>query len=827
MLFGMQLRDSGVKRYPIRIRPRIIQYAITLVLTKHDPAYIKSLRDKLTQAYPLHQEVENTKRHREAITYIYYPSEFNWLEFLPMCTAFLLLFIYVYFSVRKIDLFKSRIVVATSAVVTVLSSLLMTLGLCFFFGLTISMQSRGVLPYLIMLFGLENVLVITKSVVSTDDKFDVKIRIAQGLSKEGWSISKTLLTEITILTIGLVTFVPVIQEFCIFAIVGLISDFIMQMLLFSTVLAMNIRRIEFSNLAKHSSVPDMTRRVPYRYVQQSPTSAATANQTTSTMNRSRSHPKFTNAAADSMQATDVVAAAKTMEIQTKKIPKRIKIVNFWARTRFFQRAFMLWMTVWIFSIIYNSDIFEHIFVMETRHHANETTDAASSIVQPLASTNDTDETVKIVDGVPFTNEKINVPTEGVQSQQKTAYFDEAHYNLTEQLNKLKHPDVHTNMHLSNFHWSSILKQYNISMSGKYVTILPSIRLSHAVSADEAIHLRNADEKPTLHFQWKALAIALDPIDFADIDEQEGSIAYHLAAVGNNGGGSGGTTPLYPKTPMEMLLATILCVISMFVLTYAMIVFYRCVCSRNYAEWRSSWNDVKNDSTYPKTQRIFESVPIQIKGHAHRIECLVTDGRVVASSCLEGKITTWDITNGEQIGSIDRRNYFNLNRRLSGSYTQSNVDGITISTPNELKQRRCTVAMSAIWCLDYMDNLIAIGCADGKIEFWESTTGTLKVLFFTDNQFVDIWSYPMLRFSYSFLFILSIQCIYEGEGKYKHGITHLHLSGDRVVASRLSGRIDFLRLETYNQGRQIDWGFMSAYRRSKYKLQNSRIEEKTL
>lgn len=724
MLFGMLLRDSGVKRYPIRIRPRIIQYAITLVLTKNDPAYIKSLRDKLTQVYPLHQEVESIKRQREAITYIYYPSEFNLLEFLPMCVAFLLLFIYVYFSVRKIDLFKSRIVVATSAVVTVLSSLLMTLGLCFFFGLTISMQSRGVLPYLIMLFGLENVLVITKSVVSTDDKFDVKIRIAQGLSKEGWSISKTLLTEITILTIGLITFVPVIQEFCIFAIVGLISDFVMQMLLFSTVLAMNIRRIEFSNLAKHSTVPDMTRRVPYRYVQQSPTTAGTAGQqTTSTMNRSRSHPKFTNAVADGMQATDVVAAAKTM-VDTKKIPKRIKIVNFWARTRFFQRAFMLWMTVWIFSIVYNSDIFEHIFVMETRHRANDSADAINGEDQPLPTMIDTDETAKILRGVPYTNEKAPLPPDGAHSQQKTAYFDEAHYNLTEQLSKLKHPDVDTNMHLSNFHWSSILKQYNISMSGKYVTILPSIRLSHAVSADEAIHLRNADEKPTLHFQWKALAIALDPIDFADIDEQEGSIAYHLATVGGNGGGS--STPLYPKTPMEILLATILCVISMFVLTYAMIVFYRCVCSRNYAEWRSSWNDVKNDSTYPSTQRIFESVPIQIKGHAHRIECLVTDGRVVASSCLEGKITTWDITNGEQIGSIDRRQYFNLNRRLSGSYTQSSVDGITISTPSELKQRRSSVAMSAIWCLDYMDNLIALGCADGKIEFWESTTGTLKV-----------------------------------------------------------------------------------------------------
>lgn len=61
---------------------------------------------------------------------------------------------------------------------------------------------------------------------------------------------------------------------------------------------------------------------------------------------------------------------------------------------------------------------------------------------------------------------------------------------------------------------------------------------------------------------------------------------------------------------------------------------------------------------------------------------------------------------------------------------------------------------------------------------------------------------------------TIQCIYESETKHnKHGITHINLAGNRVIAARLSGRIDFLRLETYNQGRHIDWGFTSAYRRS--------------
>lgn len=62
-----------------------------------------------------------------------------------------------------------------------------------------------------------------------------------GLSREGWSITKNLLCEVTVLTLGLCTFVPAIQELCIFAVVGLISDFFLQMMFFAPVLALDVR----------------------------------------------------------------------------------------------------------------------------------------------------------------------------------------------------------------------------------------------------------------------------------------------------------------------------------------------------------------------------------------------------------------------------------------------------------------------------------------------------------------------------------------------------------------------------------------------------------
>ncbi|KAL9695773.1 hypothetical protein quinque_015058 [Culex quinquefasciatus] len=56
-----------------------------------------------------------------------------------------------------------------------------------------------------------------------------------------------------------------------------------------------------------------------------------------------------------------------------------------------------------------------------------------------------------------------------------------------------------------------------------------------------------------------------------------------------------------------------------------------------------------------------------------------------------------------------------------------------------------------------------------------------------------------------------QGIYETEHTSNNGVTNIKLTRDKVVAARLSGRIDFLRLKMYTHGRKIDWGFTSAHR----------------
>lgn len=512
MLFGIPMSDTGIKRYPMRIRPRTIQYAVTLVLRENNLEYLASLEKKLHESYPLHQKQmytnEEKRLQRSSIMYIYYPGDFNINEFVPLCCAYTMLFMYVYFSIRKVDMIRSRFILAISSVITVIGSLVMSLGLCFFFGLTITMQSKGIYPYLVILVGLENCLVLTKSVMTTDNNLDVKIRVAQGLSKEGWSITKNLLTEITILTAGLATFVPVIQEFCIFAIVGLLSDYFLQMLLFSTVLGLNIKRVEYMTEVKQ--LPKLYTNTYYNH-----NNATCFDRKYPVINRSKSHPsKLANLDKSEMNVTATPGTTKTSD---KKIPKRLRVVNFWARTRIFQRGFMIWMIVWILNIIYNSGIIENAFFIDKFHNGSSSKTGGSE--------NGGDPALNNQDSVNYENMIKNISNimsdfQASKNLHSTVKGEDGMFNITEMLQKIRHPDYEINSKLSNFHWSSILKQYNISLDGRYVTVLPSIKLSHIVPYEMAVKIRNPNEKPPSTSKWNALALALDPLEFSDVDTEE-------------------------------------------------------------------------------------------------------------------------------------------------------------------------------------------------------------------------------------------------------------------------------------------------------------------
>lgn len=195
--------------------------------------------------------------------------------------------------------------------------------------------------------------------------------------------------------------------------------------------------------------------------------------------------------------------------QEKKIPKRLKIVNLWTRTRLFQRSFMVLMMVWIFMIICNSDIINHYFLTSLNEsRQNRTSGSPSSTTKPQNYLN--------LNFFPLF-ERSNL-TNKQSSVNYVTYTPletrESSVNHSIEVDKLKPGEYAPALKLPASHWSGILRKYNVSLSGRSVAILPSIKLAHVISPEQAVLLRNPDEKfSTNKLQWQALALALDPIDF--------------------------------------------------------------------------------------------------------------------------------------------------------------------------------------------------------------------------------------------------------------------------------------------------------------------------
>ena len=99
-------------------------------------------------------------------------------------------FCYVYFSCSKIELVRSKLGIAFSSVFTVLSSILMSLGLS---GLSLDMNSKMcVVPYLVAFISLENILVITREAIKVASCYAIISYLAHSFNKttEGCSINQ-------------------------------------------------------------------------------------------------------------------------------------------------------------------------------------------------------------------------------------------------------------------------------------------------------------------------------------------------------------------------------------------------------------------------------------------------------------------------------------------------------------------------------------------------------------------------------------------------------------------------------------------------------------
>ncbi|XP_054714405.1 sterol regulatory element-binding protein cleavage-activating protein-like [Uloborus diversus] len=814
VLFGVPFKETGIKRLFVRNRPRIITYAFTIVFQTYNANFLQSLAEKIHEKFPTNPYPENVTYDPSEgnIVHVQFQDLHTLLEFVPLVIAYVILFLYIYFSVCKIELVKSKWALAISAVMTVVMSLLMSVGLCLWFGLNPTLSGSEILPYLIVVIGLENMLVLTKSVVSTPMHLDVKLRIAQGLSREGWSMTKNLLTELALLMVAFLTFVPKIQEFCLFAVVGLLTDFFLQLVFFATFLSVDIRRMEITDLQRNC-IREVSNIRTNQNTKTGGSSVRNFEPRLIPVSNGYRGNKSTN------YSTKIFAPPATPILV--KLPKRMKFIYFWARTRMVQRGLMFCLVMWICVLAYSSGIVERY---------------TGSTISASSTENSTQNSAKI--------------------NTTTAVVENEHWNCSDQIVKefsrnidirLKHQVLNNWQSLHTQHWTTLFGYYNISLSGRFISVLPPLHISLAVDPAIAVDLRNPkDIEISRKSYWQFLSSG--EIKDGDIDDL---LSRDL--------------PYHPSSPGEVALAIALAVPSLLFLIYLMVVLYRCMCSKHYAEWRTSWKNLEsNRMGYSEgtadANLVMETFPLKLQGHLQELEYLCADSNIVVSSCLEGNINVWDSISGECLTCIRRskkskhsmsstfnssRNnssfssdstyssspqsdcgdYMNLHKSRSPlqenacnfpkhfnfektSFTAHNSSladqkydfrQFELSENSLLNEAPCldnnppndshnlaheyqhhrrsssyefvekgtkivhsTLSPQAIWCIDHYGSCIAVGCKDGRIEVWNAFNGNLEF-------------------------------VYE---ESKSGVSSLCLTDDRLIAARINGFLEFFIIDVF-------------------------------
>ncbi|KAK5985645.1 SSD domain-containing protein, partial [Trichostrongylus colubriformis] len=141
---------------------------------------------------------------------------------------------------------------------------------CAHLELSPTLWGAEIFPYIALILGLENTLCITRAVVNTPPTLDVSSRIAHGLAQEGYSLCKYFVMELSFLAIGYATRIAEIQEFCMFASIGLVIDFYMQMFFYAPCLTFDLQRLSAEEKAKfalrlfNTDIPRLSDFVPVR-----------------------------------------------------------------------------------------------------------------------------------------------------------------------------------------------------------------------------------------------------------------------------------------------------------------------------------------------------------------------------------------------------------------------------------------------------------------------------------------------------------------------------------------------------------------------------------
>ena len=783
LLFGVPADLNGVKLYNRKKNTvkNVITYAVTLVLNSGDVGLHEALRRELHREYGVPVLTSQAQRCwqqnaaaadekgadddtmttattttscqnvTDTVTHIHYTYQRSWSELVRLVALYVILGSYIYFSVRKIDFLKSKLGMAFLTVATIISSLIMSVGLCVYFGL--SPENHMAIPYVLCLNSVQNLLAITRSVVNTENEHGVEERVAVGLGCEGYATVTNLLQQAAMVTAVIFLGAPHVRETFAFFLIAIFSEFLLHMILFVPVLSIDVRRRldlphhyhhhhhhqqhhhHFNNQQEEEDEVKLYQRVDNATVQ-GPASQQTFNRQYSQLNHHH-HRHHSSSRDHHISPSAHIMEMASLSKRITFLSKRLKFLFFIVDYRLIQRGLQL-------AIACYYVLGPNTITAATPHPPHH-------------------------DVGTLRRHDLTTGGGGIGGH---AYADVV----------FSYPDLTSAELLSHRHWPTLFAYYNRSLNNRYISLMPPILLP--VINDGLMYNKLNDDKT---------AAAADNSDVT-------ADSYVVRLSENNAGGGVRVRATLPEDETQLqyyftLLVGAVCGIFMFmVLQYCLT-----KCCSGYWHYGSSGKYGRNGA---KRSRNYETlgfegadayssasggacVPITLTGHAHQVDLVSVDQVTVASVDYGGELRCWDIHSGDVTCTMPRKlrgpdddggnkmkaaaadaeehQYHQIvnsgdqqqprQRRHRDNSRKRSLDS---SSRSHLKQR------PPVWALLAKEQLVFTGCEDGSIEIWDSASGCLKG--FHDLQ--------------------------------RPGVVHLVMCDvtARLVCARINGTIDFFDLE---------------------------------
>ncbi|GAA5931562.1 uncharacterized protein JCM15063_001502 [Sporobolomyces koalae] len=200
------------------------------------------------------------------------------LENIIYAFGYLLVIIYVARYIRRLRA-HSKMGLIVTGVAELCSSGIMSVSICWLMGWNLGLVPWNLMAFLVLTSGLDNMILVLRAISQTDLNLPVPERMALGLRQVGVEMTVLLLVE-ELIAAWLLWFVEitVMRQWIRFGAVVLAVDYFLELTFFSTVLSIDIQRLELADLLAHNTALSND---------SGPTSASVSNSTAVSKSASR------------------------------------------------------------------------------------------------------------------------------------------------------------------------------------------------------------------------------------------------------------------------------------------------------------------------------------------------------------------------------------------------------------------------------------------------------------------------------------------------------------------------------------------------------------